>query len=168
MQYKISVLIFIRNEQGEFLMLQRQKAPNKGLWSPIGGKLEMETGESPYQCAVRETFEEIGLKIETSQLHLFCMIAEKAYEASNHWLMFLFDCKVPIRNLPETIEEGPFSFFSRDEINTLPIPETDRSGLWDIYDKYRDSFVSARANCQPGHPLEIVVEQIIEGSQGIP
>lgn len=146
-------------------MLQRRKAPNKGLWSPIGGKLEMETGESPYQCAVRETYEEIGLEIDTSQLHLFCMIAEKAYEASNHWLMFLFDCTVPIYKLPENIEEGRFSFFTRDEINRLPIPETDRNGLWEIYDKFSDSFVCARANCDPGRPLEIVVEQIIKSSQ---
>ena len=146
-------------------MLQRRKAPNKGLWSPIGGKLEMETGESPYQCAVRETLEEIGLEIETSQLHLFCMIAEKAYEASNHWLMFLFDCQVPIHALPENIEEGQFSFFSRQEIDSLPIPETDRKGLWEIYDNYSDSFVSARANCTPGQPLEIVVEQVIESSK---
>ncbi len=144
-------------------MLKRNKAPNKGLWSPIGGKLEMDSGESPHQCAVRETFEEVGLRIEVSQLHLFCMIAEKAYEAKNHWLMFLFDCKAPIKNIPESIDEGRFSFFTRDEIDFLPIPETDRVSLWEIYDKHRESFVSARANCEPGHPLEVVIEQIIEG-----
>lgn len=143
-------------------MLQRNKSPNKGLWSPIGGKLEMETGESPYQCAARETFEEIGLKIETSDLHLFCMIAEKAYEGSHHWLMFLFDCRKPVTTLPESITEGRFAFYSREAIESLPIPETDREGLWGIYDKYRDSFVSARADCEPGKPLKIVVEQIIE------
>lgn len=163
MKYKISVLIFIRNIKGEFLMLKRKKSPNQGLWSPIGGKLEMETGESPHQCAARETFEEIGLKIDPSQLHLFCMIAEKAYEGSNHWLMFLFDSQLAIHELPEAIDEGTFSFFSREQIDTLTIPETDRQGLWAIYDDYRDSFVSARANCEPGQPLEIVVEQVIEG-----
>jgi len=161
MHYKISVLVFIRNENGEFLMIQRNKAPNKGLWSPIGGKLEMETGESPHECAVRETFEEVGLAIDSSKLHLFCMIAEKAYEGSNHWLMFLFDCRTPIGKLPATIDEGRFAFFSREDIETLPIPETDREGLWAIYDQRRHGFVSARANCAPGQPIEIIVEQSI-------
>ena len=164
MHYKISVLVFIRNEVGEFLMIQREKAPNKGLWSPIGGKLEMGSGESPHECAVRETFEEIGLRIDSSQLHLFCMIAEKAYEGSNHWLMFLFDCRASISKLPETIDEGRFSFFSRESIETIPIPETDREGLWTIYDKHRNGFVSARANCTPDQPLEIIIEQAVDGA----
>tara|TARA_B110000467_G_C18336050_1_gene497875 strand:+ start:2052 stop:2594 length:543 start_codon:yes stop_codon:yes gene_type:complete len=164
MHYKISVLVFIRNEAGEFLMIQREKAPNKGLWSPIGGKLEMDSGESPHECAVRETFEEVGLQIDSSQLHLFCMIAEKAYEGSNHWLMFLFDCHTPIAKLPDTIDEGQFSFFSREAIETLPIPETDREGLWAIYDKHRHGFVSARANCGPDQALEIIIEQAVKGA----
>jgi 8-oxo-dGTP diphosphatase len=94
------------------------------------------------------------------------MIAEKAYEGSNHWLMFLFDSQLAVPELPEAIAEGRFSFFSREQIDSLPIPETDRQGLWAIYDNYRDSFVSARANCEPVQPLEIVVEQVIEGSEG--
>ena len=161
MQYKISVLVFIRNRAEEFLMIQRAKAPNKGLWSPIGGKLEMASGESPHECAARETFEEIGLPIETKDLHLFCMIAEKAYEGANHWLMFLFDCHKPLEGLPNSIDEGRFAFHSREAIDSLPIPETDRQGLWEIYDKHQKGFVSARANCDPGKRLEIVVEQSI-------
>ncbi len=164
MHYKISVLIFIRNQKGAFLMLQRNKSPNKGLWSPIGGKLEMDAGESPHECAARETFEEIGLQVGSSEFHLFCMIAEKAYEGSSHWLMFLFDCKRSIAELPTTIDEGGFAFISREEIDTLPIPETDREGLWAIYDKHRGGFVSARANCSPEAPLEIVIEQAIDGT----
>ncbi len=158
MDYKISVLVFIRNAEGEFLMLQRNKSPNRGLWSPIGGKLEMETGESPHQCAARETLEETGLEVGVADLHLFCMIAERAYEGKNHWLMFLFECKKPIAALPPSMGEGAFAFHSRDAIDTLPIPETDREGLWSIYDKYREGFVSARADCSPGHPLNIVIE----------
>jgi 8-oxo-dGTP diphosphatase len=125
MNYKISVLVFIRNKAGKLLMIQRAKSPNKGLWSPIGGKLEMETGESPHECAVRETFEEIGLTVETQDLRLFCMIAEKAYEGANHWLMFLFDCKKPIERIPESIDEGRFAFYSREAIDALPIPDTE-------------------------------------------
>ena len=64
MQYKISVLVFVQNSAGEFLMLQRTKAPNEGLWSPIGGKLNMDIGESPYDCEGRDTKDEIRLSVD--------------------------------------------------------------------------------------------------------
>ena len=88
--YKISVLVFLENPGGELLLIHRNKAPNLGNWSPVGGKLEMATGESPFECAVRETLEETGHRITADDLHLFAMIAERAYEGETHWLMFLF------------------------------------------------------------------------------
>ena len=81
--YKIAVLVFLENEAGKQLLLLRAKAPNLGAWSPIGGKLETGLGESPFECAVRETKEETGFEIATTDLHLFGMIAEKAYEAGS-------------------------------------------------------------------------------------
>ena len=161
MQYKISALIFLKDAKGRLLLIKRTKAPNAGLWSPIGGKLEMATGESPFECAIRETKEETGLEISPSDLHLFCMAAEKAYEGKNHWLMFLFDCRKPIASLPERIDEGHFAFHEREAIDRLPIPETDREGLWAIYDQYRDRFVALKVDCRQGAPLEFEVEAII-------
>lgn len=157
--YKISVLVFIENAAGEQLLMLRAKHPNLGVWSPIGGKLEMATGESPFECAVRETAEETGLVITAADLHLFAMIAEKAYQGDTHWLMFLFRCRRPIAALPADIDEGRFGFFSRAKIETLAIPETDKAALWPIYDQYRDRFVSLRADCTQS-PIAITVEQI--------
>jgi 8-oxo-dGTP diphosphatase len=158
--YKISVLVFLENQAGEHLLILRKKAPNFGNWSPIGGKLEMTLGESPFECAVRETGEETGLGIRVEDLHLFAMIAEKAYEGSAHWLMFLFRCRRPIDALPPEISEGNFAFFSRDAIERLPIPETDRTALWPIYDRYKDRFVALRADCAPGQPIRAIIEQV--------
>ncbi len=160
--YKISVLVFIENTAGELLLLLRAKQPNLGVWTPIGGKLEMKTGESPFECAVRETGEETGLRIRPADLHLFAMIAEKAYQGETHWLMFLFRCKKPIAALPPDIAEGKFAFFTREQIKDLPIPETDKAALWPIYDQYRDSFVALKANCSRS-PIAITVEQITGG-----
>lgn len=164
MQYKISVLIFLKNAQGKFLLLKRKKTPNQGLWSPIGGKLEMTEGESPFECAVRETKEETGLEISSDNLHLFCMATEKAYEGTGHWLMFLYTCDLPINELPAEMDEGSFQFYSREEIDTLPIPATDKTGLWSIYDQYKDDFVALKADCAPNKPLEFEIEQIIKRS----
>jgi 8-oxo-dGTP diphosphatase len=160
--YKISVLVFIENAAGEQLLMLRAKQPNLGVWTPIGGKLEMTTGESPFECAVRETEEETGLKITAADLHLFAMIAEKAYQGDTHWLMFLFRCQKPIAALPPDIQEGKFAFFSREQIKDLPIPETDKAALWPIFDQYKDGFVALKADCARS-PIQITVEQITGG-----
>lgn len=159
--HKIAVLVFIENEQGEQLLLLRAKSPNLGRWTPIGGKLETAIGESPFECAARETQEETGHKITPLDLHLFGMIAEKAYEGESHWLLFLFRCTRPITALPPPMEEGEFGFFSRIAIDELPLPSTDRTALWPIYDKHREGFVAMRADCDPGEKLTITVEQTL-------
>lgn len=145
--FKISVLIFVRDESGKFLMIQRKKAPNKGCWSPVGGKLEMARGESPFECAIREAGEETGLSLTVADLHLFGMVSERSYEGSGHWLMFLFDCLKPIRSLPPEIDEGQFAFFSREEIDRAAIPPTDRTLVWPVFDSHRKSFLAYRAQC---------------------
>ena len=161
--FKISVLVFLRNSQGELLLMKRAKKPNIGCWSPIGGKLEMSEGESPFQTAIRETREEAGLTVTERDLHLYCMITEKGYEASTHWLMFLFDCAKPIETLPAPIEEGRFQFFPEGQIDRLPVPETDRELLWPIYWKKRKGFCVIRADCRHGMPQAVVMEQQMQG-----
>ncbi|WPJ93951.1 NUDIX hydrolase [Coraliomargarita algicola] len=156
--FKISALVFVHNEQGQQLLIKRKKAPNLGCWSPIGGKLDMATGESPYECARRETEEEIGLSIGDDNLHCFGYISEKSYEGAGHWLMFLFECKKALPHLPEAINEGHFEFFERAAIDALPIPESDRSLLWPYYDQYKEGFIGLRANCDPQGQLSITEE----------
>jgi len=160
LSHKLAVLVFLENAAGEHLLIRRAKMPNLGNWSPIGGKLETALGESPFECAVRETEEEADFKIATTDLHLFGMISEKAYEGQSHWLLFLFRCTKPIGHLPKEIDEGHFGFFSREALNSLSLPETDRIALWPIYDKYRDRFVALRADCLPGKPLLVEIEEV--------
>ena len=160
LDYKIAVLVFMENDSGDHLLLLRAKPPNFGSWSPIGGKLETSTGESPFECAVRETREETGHVITTPDLHLFAMVAEKAYEGSAHWLLFLFKCRRPINVLPPAMKEGRFGFFPRHVIDTLPLPETDRTMLWPIYDRYRDCFIALRLDCTQRPQAHVEVEQV--------
>ena len=160
LDHRIAVLVFLENTAGEQLLLLRNKRPNIGRWTPIGGKLETDLGESPFECAVRETAEETGHVITTDDLHLFAMISERAYEGESHWLLFLFRCQLPIDDLPPPMEEGEFRFFGRSEITALPLPETDRTALWPIFDRYKDRFVAMRAECDPTAPLKISIEQI--------
>jgi 8-oxo-dGTP diphosphatase len=158
--HRTAVLVFMENARGELLLLLRAKPPNLGVWSPPGGKLETTLGESPFECAARETQEETGVVATPEDFHLFAMISEKAYEGEAHWLLFLFRLKKTVAALPPAITEGRFGFFPRAAIEALPIPATDRAALWPIYDRHRDGFVALRLDCAPGRPLQLVFEQI--------
>jgi 8-oxo-dGTP diphosphatase len=45
-------------------------------------------------------------------------------------------------------------------VDGLEIPETDRAALWPIYDRYRDCFVSLKADCRPGKPVRVEIEEV--------
>ena len=58
------------------------------------------------------------------------------------------------------MEEGHFGFFSREAMAGLPIPETDRVALWPTFDRYKDCFVALKADCAPGQPVRVQIEEI--------
>ena len=49
------------NNTDEILLIQRADGKNRGLWSLPGGKRD--AGENLRETAVRETFEETGIRI---------------------------------------------------------------------------------------------------------
>jgi hypothetical protein len=65
----------------------------------------------------------------------------------------------PIIGLPADFDEGQFAFYKESDIDHLPVPETDRKLLWDIYRQDRLGFTALRANCMGGMPEDVVVEQ---------
>jgi 8-oxo-dGTP pyrophosphatase MutT (NUDIX family) len=66
----------IRNEKGEFLLIQRT---DNGMWAfPAGA---MEIGESLAECAIRETYEETGLL--ASKATLFALLTSPRYTFTN-------------------------------------------------------------------------------------
>ena len=157
MQYQLSCLLFIKDNTGRILMIKRRKPPNLNTWSPPGGKVEMNIGESPYECAIREAYEEVGLKLQNSDLRLFGYISEKSYEGTSHWLMFLFDCLVSIEEVPAEIDEGHFQFYARDEIDRLSIPPSDHELVWPYYDRRNEGFWGLKADCS-GTPVNLEIE----------
>ncbi len=147
--YKISSLLYCFNERDDVLLLERRKEPNLGLWSPCGGKLKTEAGESPYACACREAAEEIGLRISPAALHLTGIVSEHGYEGQAHWLMFLFEVKQRLSHLPPPHLEGRFEFFPADALKELPLPQTDREQLWPLFWGHRGGFFAAHCHCHP-------------------
>jgi 8-oxo-dGTP diphosphatase len=147
--YQISTLLYCFNDREEALLLERNQAPNLGLWSPCGGKLNTATGESPYSCACREAFEEIGIAIAPSDLHLTGIVSEHGYLGQAHWLMFLFELKPRLSALPPPHREGTFAFFKRDEIESLRLPQTDREQIWPLFWKHQGGFFAAHCRTNP-------------------
>lgn len=62
------VIIYRKNSNSEFevVIITRGNDPFKGCYAFPGGYLDL--GEYLRQCAVRETMEEVGLKIDSTQL----------------------------------------------------------------------------------------------------
>src|SRR5271155_3521764 len=119
--HKVATLLYWFNERDEILLLERAQEPNRGFWSPCGGKLKMDTGESPFACACREAEEEMRIKISTQDLHLAGLISEHGYQGQTHWLMFLFEVKIKLKSLPANHREGRFQFFQKTDLASLKI-----------------------------------------------
>lgn len=147
--YKIATLIYAFDARDRVLLLERVREPNRGLWSPPGGKLETALGESPHACGAREAREEIGLDLSPQDLRLAGIVSEHGYEGTAHWLMFLFEVRPRLDALPPPGEEGRFAFFSRDELAGLPMPRTDRDRIWPLFWEHRGGFFAAHCHCHP-------------------
>jgi 8-oxo-dGTP diphosphatase len=145
--YKIATLLYCFNERDQVLLLHRAQEPNRGFWSPCGGKLHMDRGESPYACAAREAREEIGLSLTPRDLHLTGLVSEDNYEGRTHWLMFLFEVKTRLTQVPPPHREGEFAFFDRAQLDSLNIPTTDREQIWPLFWRYRGGFFAAHCHC---------------------
>jgi 8-oxo-dGTP diphosphatase len=157
--YKIATLLYVFNERDEVLLLERAQEPNLGLWSPCGGKLKTETGESPYACACREAREELGWTISPEDLHLTGLVSEHGYQGQSHWLMFLFEVKPRLNQLPPAHEEGRFEFFSREALGSLKVPQTDREQIWPRFWQHRGGFFAAHCHCHPDRSNEWRLEE---------
>ena len=108
-------------KDGDVLLMLRNKEPNLGLWVGPGGKLE--PGESPYDCAKRELYEETGL--EVNDLYFRGLITDISPRPDWQWLMFLYVATEFSGTLVEDKREGRLSWCSLSEVMQLPIPEAD-------------------------------------------
>ncbi len=109
-------------KDGSVLLMLRNKEPNLGLWVAPGGKLE--PGESPYDCAKRELYEETGLEVH--ELYYRGLITEISPHPDWQWLMFLYVAHEFSGNIVEDKREGRLSWCSLSEVMRLAIPEADK------------------------------------------
>ena len=138
---KLATLLYIKNSNGEYLLIERLKEPNKGLLSPPGGKIEIDKAESPVNCAVREAFEECGLETRPDDWKLLGIVTEKDYPKIGNIIIFIFEYKKSEDELPAICNEGAFRFVHPEKLNEYNLPETDKLFIWDFVLKNRKNEV---------------------------
>ena len=68
----VGVIVLRENDSGvtEVLLVQRAKAPSRGMWALPGGSVEL--GETLEQAAEREVYEETGIEVRAGHVvHAF-------------------------------------------------------------------------------------------------
>lgn len=163
--YKIAVLCYLYDAEGRVLMLHRSKMPNQGMYSPIGGKLEVELGESPHDCALREIEEEAGVVLTHEEVRLCGIVSETAYEGQTHWLIFLFEVARPIGHdeiAAMSMDEGELEWVPADAVEDRDIPKTDREIMWPLARAHHGGFFMVHIDCSDGD-LRWTVQESVPG-----
>ena len=140
---KLATLCYVRRDD-QTLMIHRVKKANdmhEGKWNGLGGKLD--PGESPEECAVREIFEEAGLRVRNPQLKGF--LTFPLFAKDEDWYVFVYVVKDFEGELIES-PEGDLRWVDDAELTSLnlwegdPIflPWLDRSGFFSAKFVYRE------------------------------
>ena len=66
--------------------------------------------------------------------------------------MFLFEIKPRLTELPPDHEEGAFRWATREALDTLPMPGTDREQIWPLFWQHRGGFFAAHCHCAENQP----------------
>ena len=111
--YYITVVVFIENEQGEFL-LQKRVMKKDGKWATTGG--HPKSGESSLQGIVTEIEEELGINVKENELTLFKTIQTEDDFVDLYYLRKNIDIR-DIKIQEEEVEKVMWA--SREEITKL-------------------------------------------------
>ena len=140
---KLATLCYLRRD-GQTLMIHRVKKANdmhEGKWNGLGGKLN--PGESPEECAVREIFEESGLRVRNPQLKGF--LTFPAFSQDEDWYVFIYlieDFEGELIDSPEGIlrwvDNADLTTLNLWEGDPIFLPWLDRPGIFSGKFIYKD------------------------------
>lgn len=119
---KVATICILRSGE-HFLLLKRNKEPNKNLYTPLGGKLD--PFETPLNAAIRETWEESGIKVQHME---FKGILTETSPKKYNWISYVYLADIE-RQMPNDSPEGELEWIHFDQILQIPTPKTD----WFIY-----------------------------------
>lgn len=117
-----TTLCYIEKDH-KYLMLHRTKKENdmnKDKWIGIGGKLE--TGETPFECVLREAYEETGLTLNAVTYRGVIYFRNSYYYDED---MHLFTCTDFSGTIKEC-DEGNLEWIDIDDLYNLTLWEGDK------------------------------------------
>ncbi len=111
----------IVERDGRYLLVRRLNAPAMDLYAFPGGRAE--AGETPEQTAVRELFEETGLRGMNPRLFHTYELHPEAGTDSSHFLLSVFVVDVDIgADAVAGSDAADVGWFLPEEIAALPVP----------------------------------------------
>lgn len=112
-RYYITVVIFIQNRKGNFL-IQKRVAKKDGKWATTGG--HPVSGESSKQGIITEIKEELGISVNNENIQLFKTIKTEDDFVDLYYLKEDIDIN-NVKVQKEEVDEAKWA--STDEINEL-------------------------------------------------
>lgn len=148
---KLATLCYVMNDN-KTLMLYRNKKENdyhEGKWNGLGGKFEQ--GEAPEECAIREVFEESGLKVKDPVLKGH--ITFPMFDGKDDWYVWLYVFNGFEGNLIDS-PEGRLEWIPNEKLNELNLWEGDKIFIpW----LFNDKIFSAKFNYENGKYIDYSV-----------
>jgi 8-oxo-dGTP diphosphatase len=120
---QLATLVYVRSA-GRTLMLHRVKKANDmhaGKWNGLGGKLE--PGETPEECAIREVYEESGLRIVRPAWR--GVITFPQFSGGVDWVAFVFVAREFTGELIDS-QEGELAWIEDERLHMLNLWPGDR------------------------------------------
>ena len=115
---RVGVASWIWNPYGEVLLGWRMGAHGAGTWSPPGG--HMEFGESPTEAAIRETAEETGLILPSTDVHVVGITNDIFNSENRHYVTIHCITQLEMYVNPKVVEPDRCAEWRWVAPNALP------------------------------------------------
>lgn len=150
---KLATLCYVMDKKNnKTLMIHRVKKKDdyhEGKWNGLGGKFDR--GESPEDCAIREVYEESGLRIKNPKMHGF--ITFPNFDGKYDWYVFIFTSENFEGELIDSTE-GNLEWIPNDNLTSLNLWDGDKIFMGWLF---QNKFFSAKFKYEEGKFIDYEV-----------